>query len=84
LFTENYSLLIPGVLVSWGIVGSFAKRIMDQHNLLGKKQSILDQYATILSLFSQVETGNSELLKKEKDIAIVAHQSVKKLSRLSA
>lgn len=84
LFTENYSLLIPGVLVSWGIVGSFAKRIMEQHNLLGKRQSILDQYATILSLFSKVETGNSELLKKEKDIAIAAHQSVKKLSRLSA
>jgi DNA mismatch repair ATPase MutS len=84
LFTGNYSLLIPVVLVSWSIVGSFAKRTQDQHNLLGKKQSILDQYATILSLFSKVETGDAELLQKEKDIAITAHQSVKKLSRLSA
>lgn len=84
LFTQNYSLLIPVVLISWGIIGSFAKRIQDQHNLLGKKQSILDQYATILSLFSKVETGNAALLKKEKDIAIAAHQAVKKLSRLSA
>jgi DNA mismatch repair ATPase MutS len=84
LFTQNYSLLIPVVLVSWGIIGSFSKRIQDQHNLLGKKQSILDQYATILSLFSKVETGNSTLLQKEKAIAIEAHLAVKKLSRLSA
>jgi DNA mismatch repair ATPase MutS len=84
LFTGNYSLLIPIVLVSWAIIGMFAKRIQDQHNLLGKKQSILDQYATILSLFSKVETGNAALLQREKDIAIAAHHSVKKLSRLSA
>jgi DNA mismatch repair ATPase MutS len=84
LFTENYSLLIPIVLVSWGVIGIFSKRIQEQHNLLGKKQSILDQYATILSLFSKVETGKAALLQKEKDIAIAAHQSVKKLSRLSA
>jgi DNA mismatch repair ATPase MutS len=84
LFTNNYYLLIPIVFLSWGIIGLFAKRIQEQHNLLGKKQSILDQYATILSHFSKVETSNATLLEKEKAIAGEAHQSVKKLSRLSA
>ncbi|THU37993.1 hypothetical protein FAM09_15000 [Niastella caeni] len=84
LVTNNYYPLIPIVFVSWGTIGLFAKRIQQQHNLLGKKQSILDQYATILSHFSKVETGNAVQLEKEKAIAVEAHQSVKKLSRLSA
>jgi DNA mismatch repair ATPase MutS len=84
LNTYNYYPLIPVIFLSWGIIGLFAKRIQQQHTLLGKKQSILDQYATILSHFSKAETGNASLLEKEKAIAQEAHQSVKKLSRLSA
>lgn len=84
LFTKNYALLIPVVFLNWGIIGFYAKRIQEQHTLLGKKQSILEQYATILSLFSKVDAGNSALLQKEKTMAAAAHGSVKKLSRLSA
>jgi DNA mismatch repair ATPase MutS len=84
LFTNNYYPLIPVIFVSWGVIGSFAKRIHEQHTLLGKKQSILGQYATILSLFCKAETGDAVLLQKEKAMAAEAHQSVKKLSRLSA
>jgi DNA mismatch repair ATPase MutS len=84
LATGNYALLIPVILINWSIIGRYAKRIQQQHTLLGKKEAILNQYATILSLFAKVETGNSVLLKKEKDKAAEAHQSVKKLSRLSA
>jgi DNA mismatch repair ATPase MutS len=62
----------------------FGKHIHEQHNLLGKKQSILDQYAAILAHFSKVDSGASVLLQQQKAIAIEAHQSVKKLSRLSA
>src|SRR5205085_7490561 len=51
---------------------------------LGKKKSILEQYATILSLFCTAEPGDAVLLQKEKAMAAEAHQSVKKLSRLSA
>jgi hypothetical protein len=84
LATGNYALLIPVVLLNWGIIGRYAKRIQQQHTLLGKKEAILNQYASILSLFAKVDTGNSVLLKKEKDKAAEAHLSVKKLSRLSA
>jgi DNA mismatch repair ATPase MutS len=84
LFTGSYFLLIPVVFLNWGIIGLYAKHIQQQHTLLGKKQSILDQYATILSLFSKVETGKAAMLQKEKTMAVAAHASVKKLSRLSA
>jgi hypothetical protein len=84
LITGNYAWLAPVILLNWVIIGKYAKRIQQQHILLGKKEAILNQYATILSLFTKVETGNSVLLKKEKDKAAEAHQSVKKLSRLAA
>lgn len=84
LFTNNYYALIPVIFLSWSIIGLFAKRTQQQHNLLGKKQSILDQYAAILSHFSKVNTGSSVQLQNEKAIALEAHRSVKKLSRLSA
>jgi DNA mismatch repair ATPase MutS len=84
LDTNNYYPLIPVALLCWLVTGSFFKRIHEQHDLLGKKQSILEQYASILSLFSKVESGASVLLQKEKKVAAEAHQSVKKLSRLSA
>ncbi|OQP62566.1 hypothetical protein A3860_28150 [Niastella vici] len=84
LATGNYYPLIPVVLISWIFNGIYGKRILEQHNLLGKKQTILEQYATILSHFSKVETGDAALLQKEKAMAVAAHQSVKKFSRLSA
>jgi hypothetical protein len=84
LATGNYAFVIPVIFINWSIIGRYAKRIQQQHTLLGKKEAILNQYATILSLFAKVETGNSVLLKKEKDKAAEAHHSVKKLSRLSA
>jgi DNA mismatch repair ATPase MutS len=83
LLTNNYQWLIPAALLCWLINGPFFKQITQQHNLLGKKQSILDQYAAILSNFSKADAGNSLQLQKEKAIALEAHQSVKKLSRLS-
>ncbi len=84
LISGNYYLLIPVVFLNWIIIGTYAKHIQQQHILLGKKQTILDQYAAILSLFCKVESGNSALLQKEKTSATEAHQAVKKLSRLSA
>jgi DNA mismatch repair ATPase MutS len=83
LFTDNYLLLLAGVFIGWIIIGVFAKQITLQHTLLGKKQSILEQYASILKLFSTVEKGSSPLLQRQQAIAAEAHQSIKKLSRLS-
>jgi hypothetical protein len=83
LATDNYLPLAAGVLISWLIIGSFIKRINDQHMLLGKKQSILDQYASILAHFSKVDAGKATLLQQEKQLAQDAHASIKKLSSLS-
>jgi DNA mismatch repair ATPase MutS len=82
-FTGNYLPLLAGYFIGWCIVGAFVKQITQQHNLLGKKESILGQYATILKLFSGVDKGNSALLQREQATAAEAHQAIKKLSKLS-
>jgi Mismatch repair ATPase (MutS family) len=83
LATDNYFLLAGGVLVSWLVTGQFMKRINQQHMLLGKKQSMLDQYGSILAQFSKVEPGESALLQQEKQLAREAHVAIKKLSSLA-
>lgn len=83
LFTDNYAPLIVGVFASWLITGIFTKRIMDQHQLLSKKQSILEQYAAILHLFSKIDTGSSVVLQQQKGLASDAHRAIKKLSSLA-
>lgn len=83
LATDTYQWLLPGIIVSWMITGSFAKRILHQHNLLSKKQSILEQYGSILQLFSEIETGDSIVLKKEKGTAQEANKAIKQLSKLA-
>lgn len=84
LFTDNYYPLVLGALASWCVIGLFAKRITEQHVLLGKKQSILEQYAAILTHFSKVDAGGSTLLQQQQTLARAAHQTIKKLSRLSS
>ncbi|WP_127125648.1 MutS-related protein [Pseudoflavitalea rhizosphaerae] len=83
LITDIYQWLLPGIIISWIITGNFAKRILHQHNLLSKKQSILDQYGSILQLFSEIEAGDSNVLIKEKDTAQEANKAIKQLSKLS-
>lgn len=83
LFTGNYLPLLAGYFIGWCIIGAFAKQINRQHAMLGKKQSILDQYAAILKLFSGVDKANAPLLQREQATAAEAHQAIKKLSRLS-
>lgn len=83
LVTDTYQWMLPGIVISWLITGSFAKRILLQHNLLSKKQSILEQYGSILQLFSEVESGNSNVLKKEKATAEEANKAIKQLSKLA-
>ena len=83
LATDTYQWLLPGIIVSWLITGSFSKRILHQHNLLSKKQTILEQYGNILQLFSEIETGDSSVLKKEKATAQEANKAIKQLSKLA-
>jgi DNA mismatch repair ATPase MutS len=84
LISDSYFPLALVVILSWSIIGSRAKKIKDQHNLLGKKQSILEQYATILTHFSKVQTGSSQLLQQEKELAQSAYSAIKKLSSLAS
>jgi hypothetical protein len=73
LATNNYYPLIPVIMLCWLVNGMFGKRIHEQHTLLGKKQSILEQYAAILLLFSKVHSGASDLLKTEKVFTFIGH-----------
>ncbi|WP_276485457.1 MutS-related protein [Paraflavitalea pollutisoli] len=83
LFTDNYLPVLGGVLAGWVFIGRFAKPINQQHLLLSKKQSILEQYATILRLFSTADKGSATLLQQQQQTAIEAHQAINKLSRLA-
>ncbi len=83
IFTGNYLPLLLGYFIGWCVIGAFAKQINQQHAMLGKKQSILDQYAIILKLFTRVDKGSSGLLQQEQATAAEAHQAIKKLSQLS-
>lgn len=83
LFSGNYLPLLAGYFLGWCAVAGYAKQINQQHALLGKKQSILDQYASILRLFSSVDKGTATLLQEQQAIATEAHHAIQKLSRLA-
>lgn len=80
----NLFPLLAGVGVGWLITGRYAKYIHKQHEHIGKKQAVLDQYADILKTFSDVENGGSVLLKKLQNTAGEAHQAIKSLAKLSS
>lgn len=84
LITDKYNIIVPGVLLSWMIIGGLATRIKRQHELLSKQQSILDQYGSILQLFSSIDAGSSTLLQQEQVVAKQAHQSIRQLARLAS
>lgn len=83
LVTDVYQWLLPGIVISWLVTGSFTKKIILQHNLLSKKQSILEQYASILQMFSNIDAGTSDTLKKEQATASEANKAIKLLSKLA-
>jgi hypothetical protein len=84
LSSNNYTPLLIGALISWGITGYYMKYISKQHLLIAHKQSILDQYAGILGVFNTVEVGNSVLLKELHAQTEDAHKAIRQLSRLTS
>lgn len=82
--TGNISFLLIGLAIGWILTGSFAKYIYKQHQLLSKKQEVLQQYADILRLFKGVDPGTSVLLGKYRDTATQAFGAIGKLSKLSS
>jgi DNA mismatch repair ATPase MutS len=81
--TDNYIPLGSTIVLSWLCIARFGTYISTQHALLGKKQAILDQYASILKIFSGIQTGSSSLLQDLQRDASKAFASIQKLSKLS-
>ncbi len=81
--TDNYIPLGSTIVLSWLCIARFGRYISTQHALLGKKQAILDQYASILKIFSGIQTGSSTLLQDLQRDASRAFASIQKLSKLS-
>lgn len=80
----NVQWLLIGVGAGWLITGFYAKYIHRQHQLLSKKQAVLNQYANILRSFRNVDAGESVLLKDLKKSATNAGDAIAGLSRLSS
>ena len=81
--SDNYIPMGLTITGSWVCIGIFSKYISHQHALLGKKQAILDQYASILKEFSTIREGSSSLLRNLQSDSLTACSAIDKLSRLS-
>jgi DNA mismatch repair ATPase MutS len=71
------------LLLSWSMTAMSAKYVQQQHVMIGRKQSLLSQYASILNEFDKTDAGNAVLLKELKTIAETGKMEIKKLSRLT-
>jgi hypothetical protein len=80
----SYGPVLFSIAVTWAITGYFSKYIHRQHQLIGYKQAVLDQYADILSVFSGAETGGSALLEELRGQAQEAHGAIRRLSQLTS
>ncbi|HUB59517.1 MAG TPA: hypothetical protein VL978_02380 [Puia sp.] len=80
----GYSPVVSSIAVSWLIIGSFSAYVKRQHQLIGHKQAVLDQYADILSVFSGAGTGGSPLLEQLRRRAKEAHGAIRRLSQLTS
>lgn len=84
LITDNHYPLVAGIAVSWLLVGIHSKYITHQHTLISKKQAVLDQYASILSVFNAASSQNATRLQRLQTDSAAAHTAIGRLSRLSA
>jgi DNA mismatch repair ATPase MutS len=76
--------LLIGVSISWAVTGSFLRYISEQHQLISKKQAILDQYAAVLAVFNTIDTRDSALLQEEQTRTSSAHRAIRRLSQLAS
>lgn len=70
-------------VISWVILGIYCKYVHRQHIMIGRKQTILDQYASILNEFDKIDSGTSALLKELKTISETGKREIKRLSGLT-
>ncbi len=79
-----YGPVISSIAITWIIIGYFSKYIHRQHQLIGHKQAVFEQYADILSVFSDAEATDSALLGALRGRAREAHGAIRRLSRLTS
>ncbi|MHA4809170.1 MutS-related protein, partial [Flavitalea flava] len=84
LITDNYAPLFAGILISWIITGSFIKYSSQQHLLIGRKQAVLEQYASILRVFNSINPESSALLQKLQVNTGKAHLAIRQFSKLAS
>lgn len=82
--TGTFMPLAIGLGAAWLMTARYARYIQQQHQLIGKKQGVLLQYAGILHAFSAVEAGKSQVLQQLRTTAVQAHKAISKLARLSS
>ncbi|MEO8583332.1 MAG: hypothetical protein ABI415_06025 [Flavitalea sp.] len=73
-----------GIVFNLIILGKFGKYTMTQHQLIGKKEAVLQQYGTILKIFGKSADDGSVLLKELKNTSASARQEILSLSKLSS
>jgi hypothetical protein len=80
----NFIPFLIGIFLCLGATRIFKKYIARQYLLIGKKQSLLDQYASILESFGATESRSSVLLKQLVVTAAKAHRAIRRLSRITS
>ena len=80
----SFAPALYSIAITWIITGYFSKYVHRQHQLIGHKQAVFEQYADILSVFSGVEAGGSALLEELRGRAREAHGAIRRLSRLTS
>ncbi|HET6256136.1 MAG TPA: hypothetical protein VFE32_18815 [Puia sp.] len=81
---NSYPPVILSIGISWTIIGSFSKYVHRQHQLIGHKQPVFEQYADILAVFSGVTPGGSAKLEELRSQTREAHDAIRRLSRLTS
>lgn len=83
-FSGDYFPFVIAAAINWMHVGRLAKHIKQQHQLMGKKQELLDQYASILAAYHGFNIKQSALLKELDKTSTNAAAEIKQLSRISS
>jgi hypothetical protein len=84
LDTNNPLPVIVGIVSAWLILTKYIKYITRQHILIGRKEHILEQNASILKQFLEVRIGSSSILTGLHRTADDGNKAIKKLSQLSS
>jgi hypothetical protein len=80
----SFAPALYSIAITWILTGYFSKYVHRQHQLIGHKQAVFEQYADILSVFSGVEAGGSALLEELHGQAREAHGAIRRLSQLTS